>query len=301
MQFPSLSAASPPDLVRAHFDIRYDDLSQDGRIKLSALQLVLGRVSFGEIWTRHPLFSTRQQGILPILSRLVLESDPVPISFSAPLEGRGQLELAHEPAADGGVAALFMNTYGEIWARRSRRGSDVGQHDPTPRELVRVGRAFGEHVFTRPFAAAHSRKVLAFDVRDQPSVPSARHRRTSTGEALALPQGAEAIDADFLADDVPWVFGLIHTDANQHVNSLVYARLFEEAALRRLSRQGWNTALRGRRIELLYRKPSFAGDRMYCRLRSYTLNHQPAAIGYLSASPEPSDRPHSIFHLHFGA
>ena len=332
MQFPSLSAAAPLDFARAELELRYDDLTQSGQIKLSSLHLVLGRVSFGKLWTRHPLFHTRRRGILPILTRLVLESDAVPVSFSAPVEGRGQLELAHEPAADGGVAALFMNSYGELWARPSRRakwrevrtsqhdnGRDArtSQHangrdaraselrdpvaDSPPPELVRIGRAFGEHVFTRPFDPPNARRVLAFDVPGQPSVPPAQHRRLPAREALALPPGAELLDADFLPDEAPWVFGLVHTDANQHVNSLVYARLFEEAALRRLSRHGLNSTLIGRRIELTYRKPSFAGDRLYCHLRAYMRNHQPAAIGFLSDTPTPSDRVYCTFHLQFSA
>ena len=320
MEFPSLSAAAPQDFARAAIDLRYDDLTQEGQIKLSSLHLALGRVAFGELWTRHPLFHTRRRGIVPILTRLVLESDPVPVSFGAPVEGRGKLELAHEPAADGGASALFMNSYGELWARSSRRAkwreartsehhdgrearTSAGTHlrDAEPPELVRIGRAFGEHVFTRPFDPPHARRVVAFDVPGQPSVPPAQHRRTSAREALALPPGAEAIDADFLADEAPWVFGLAHTDPNQHVNSLVYARLFEDAALRRLSRRGQHCARIGRHIDLSYRKPSFAGDRMYCHLRTYTLNHQPAAIGFLSDSATPSDRVFCTFRLSFGA
>ena len=61
-------------------------------------------------------------------------------------------------------------------------------------------------------------------------------------------------------DPTPLPLGLAHTDANQHVNSLVYPRLFEEAVLRRLATLGKPTALLTRRAEVAFRKPAFAGE-----------------------------------------
>ena len=49
----------------------------------------------------------------------------------------------------------------------------------------------------------------------------------------------------------------MHTDGNQHVNSLVYPRIFEELALRRHG----DPKILARAIELRWRKPFFAGDR----------------------------------------
>src|SRR5205823_12900006 len=47
--------------------------------------------------------------------------------------------------------------------------------------------------------------------------------------------GARALD-EVAPDDFAETFGLVHTDSNHHVNSLVYIRLFEEAALRRFGK-----------------------------------------------------------------
>jgi acyl-CoA thioesterase FadM len=54
----------------------------------------------------------------------------------------------------------------------------------------------------------------------------------------------------------------VHTDSNMHVNSLVYVRLFEEAALRRFAALGKGSALLGRMLDIAYRKPCFAGQTM---------------------------------------
>jgi hypothetical protein len=280
----------------AQFELRYDDLTQHGHIKQSALQLVLGRVGFEKLWTRHPLYDTRRQGILPIMSRMVLEAEAVPVSFSAPVEGRGRIELAHERAADGSVRALFMNSYGELWGPRSSRGSGAPPPIAAAREQVLIGRAFGEHVFTRPFAKPGKRKVLAFDVPGQPSVPERLHARVRAEQTCALPAGASWLDDAFTPDAAPIVFGLTHTDANQHVNSLVYARVFEEAALRRLAERG-HSGLLGRRIELNYRKPCFAGERMLCVLRSYSCDGAFGATGFLAAEGEALENARCSFDL----
>ena len=58
---------------------------------------------------------------------------------------------------------------------------------------------------------------------------------------------------------------MMHTDSNQHVNSLVYPRLFEEAVVERAfdpeARVPGAESLLVRAIDIRYRKPFFAGDR----------------------------------------
>jgi hypothetical protein len=305
--FPSLPETPEDTAESAQFELRYEDLTQHGHLKLSVLPLVLGRVCFDKIWTRHPLFETRRQGVFPILSRLVLEADAVPVSFTAPLDGRGRMQLAHERDPDGRVSALFMNGYGEIWARRSRRqaGSESHRHGsaapgssaaPAQREHVRVGRAFGEHVFTKPFGPPAERKMLRFEVPGQLELPSALHTRSAI-QTSVLPNAARALDEALLPDDTAWVFGLTHTDANQHVNSLVYVRWFEEAVLRRLARHTTSQSLLGRRIDLNYRKPCFAGERMLCMLRSYECGGSFGAVGYLAPEGVSPERAHCSFQL----
>jgi hypothetical protein len=298
MHSPQSSPAFPPAADsggRVRFDLRYDDLTQHAHLKLTTLPNVLGRACFDQLWTRHPLFDTRKQGIVPILSRLVLESEPIAVSLSGPLEGRGRIELAHE--RDGAaVSALFLNAYGELWAKPSRRERTLRSAD----RLVRVGRAFGEHVLTRPFGEPSERKVLSFDVPGQLAVPSAEHRRVRVDETASLPPGANALDPDFVVDEANWSFGLVHTDLNQHVNSIVYARMFEDAALRRCAwRLAPTSALLARKLELSYRKPCFAGQSLQCMVQCFELNGELGAIGYLAERGTPKERAHCSFRLQF--
>jgi hypothetical protein len=286
---------STPDSARADFHLRYEDLTQHGHIKQLTLPMVLAKVCFESLWVRHPLFATRKQGIVPILSRMVLESEPIAVSIGTPLEGRGQLEVAQERSADD-VSALFMNGYADVWAVPSRRDPKV---DPATRQPVRVGRAFGEHVLTKPFGAPENRKVLAFDVPGQPALPEAQHARLRVHENIELPLGAAALDERFKLDEASWSFGLTHTDLNQHVNSLVYARMFEDAAVRRAALHGHNRALYAHKLSLCYRKPSFAGQTLYCMLRAFVLNDAFGAVGYLAPLGTPPERAHCSFQLQF--
>src|SRR6185369_14676109 len=89
--------------------------------------------------------------------------------------------------------------------------------------------------------------------------------------ALALPDDAIALDPQPILDDGTTVFGRDHTDSNQHVNSLVYTRLFIEAALRRLWDHGHKGPLLARSAEIAYRKPCFAGERVKVAVRAFKL------------------------------
>jgi hypothetical protein len=87
-------------------------------------------------------------------------------------------------------------------------------------------------------------------------------------------------------DPVPITFGLVHTDSNMHVNSLVYLRMFEEAALRRLAQLGKGSAVLGRTLDIAYRKPCFAGQTMFVVEQAFEQNGK---LGMAAALVEAKD------------
>jgi hypothetical protein len=279
-----LSVQPGPDEVGpgiARFDTRYEDLTQDGHLKLTALPTALGRACFAELWPQHPLAGLAREGVWPILSRLAIEVEAASAKLLGALEGRGVLRLAHERDADEHVRAIFLNAEASVWATARR-----GRSDDAPRQ-VRVGRVVGDHVFTRPHADKASRKVLRFDVPGYPALPTQRYARPKFDQTLRLSAKARALESDFSADVAPWVFGLTHTDGNQHVNSLVYIRLFEDAALRRLAVLGRSTAVLARGLEIHYRKPCFAGEQLSCMLQAYATRDGDAVVGYIAEPGAP--------------
>ena len=94
----------------------------------------------------------------------------------------------------------------------------------------------------------------------------------------------------------------MHTDSNQHVNSLVYPRLFEEAALRRLAASGRSTAVLARSLRIAYRRPSFAGESLRVFVRAYEGDRGVTCTGYFfGADDDPSrtDRARAFIQMRF--
>src|SRR5579859_289116 len=232
-------APDVPERAEGDSPLRYEDVSQDGRVMLLALPHTIGDVIWRKILAHHPLAKSGREGIVSILTRMIIdcsvgsasECGAGPIGVGKPLRADGRFQLAHTTDANETVDRLMLNMWCTAWAPRGRT---FGPPPPGAGEPIAVGRVFAEHVLTRLFAPPAERKVLTL-----PSgIPPVRWQWRDHAAVLALPEGAAWLDEEFVADPAEMVFGLTHTDSNQHVNSLVYPRLFQEAALRRLAHKG---------------------------------------------------------------
>jgi hypothetical protein len=276
--------------------LRYEDVAQDGRVVLGALPSALG-VVWREIAQRSPSRGVRDAGIVPLLARLTIAGGAGPVSVLEPLRARGCMQLACSVDAGGEVDKILLLMWASV---TGTRGRTHGPPPPDRGEPVEVGRVFAEHVFTRPFAPPDRRRVVRLEAPGLPEVPEARWTWRSPQSVLELPEGATALDPEPTADAAPVVFGLDHTDSNQHVNSLVYPRLLTEAALRRFAALGTSRPLLARAVELAYRKPSFVGDAARWHLRAFDEAHGPGATGILRPEGEPDARPLVTARIRFG-
>ena len=274
-EFPESQRAS------ASVELRYEDVAQDGRATLIALPHTIGEVVWRKGLAAHEgnraLF---RQGVIPILSRMVIEAGEEPIPVTRPVGATGGYDLAHSVDERGEVERLFLDVVVDVFGKRGRTHQPGGDGQD-----VHVGRVFAEHIFTRPWGNRDERKVRAFDVVGMPAVPP--RRRAFRPLETAAPPDAILLDAEPVLDPVPIHFGMMHTDSNQHVNSLVYVRLFEEALLRR---HGASTAL-ARWLEIGYRKPCFAGDRARIQLQAFTRDGEIGAFG--AFVPEAGGKPYA--------
>ncbi len=289
-----------PDAQRGEgsLSLRYDDVTQDGRMRLEPMTHALSAAVWRRAIPGHPLWARFSgTGILPILSRLRIESGGGPIDVHGSVRSHGLFDLARTVDPEGRVR-LRLDAWAEVSGQRGRT------HGPPPEragEATLLGRVIAQHVLTRPFAKDRAaRQVHDLDLpegttfRDEPwSAPTS---------VLALPSGASFIDDAFTVDPCPIVFGLGHTDSNQHVNSLVYPRLFEEAALRRLRALGSSTSVMARFVDVAFRKPCFAGDELRVVLRAYRAGDELGVIGALvrahdARDGEPSDAAHCFVRM----
>ena len=276
--------------------LRFEDIAQDGRLRLEGVWPPIGPLLWNRMAFAKTLARLGQHGVRAVLTRVVMEGGDEPISVRNRCEHEVRYRLAHTVDESGAPNRLIFDTWLDSFAPR---GHENNPGAPADGPRVRVARAYGQHVFTRPAAPAGKHRVTAFEDPELPAVPPERTEWLSPAELLALPADAEALEPKLRPDTTTVVFGLAHTDGNQHVNFLAYPRLAEEAALRRLRELGLDTRLLARRTDVGYRKPSFAGDAMRFVLRAYRRAGRVGIVGaFVPDGRELSvERPHAVVRL----
>ena len=284
-----ISAPPTPDVpgATARVHLRYEDVSQDGRLLLEVMPNALGAAVWNAQLARDELAkSFFSRGIVPILTRFVIEGARGPFGVASPLSVTGRFELAQVRNDRGEPERVVLNMWADVTGPRGR------MYPPEPNgagETIAAGRIFGEHVFTRLFAAPGERRVRTLDL---PGVP--KELPSYVPRAFA-----SMTDGELERDDTPITFGLVHTDSNQHVNSLVYLRLFEEAALRRFAAHGKTDRVLARKMEIAYRKPCFAGDRMRVHVRVEEHDGRLAAVTVIAPEGAPPSSAHAAARIVF--
>ncbi len=287
-RFPARPEGLPPEQsAAAEGWVRYEDVSQDGRPMLLALPHGLGLTVWQKRLMHLPEARTLQHaGVIPVLTKLAIVGGPGPISVRRAIDHVGSYRFARTVDAAGQTNRIVL----EMWTESSApAGRTHGEPPPEAGRVVAVGGVYFEHVFTRLFAAPTERKVTSLaphGVADPVDIVSF----TQPESLLELPDGARPLDDALIADDGDVVLGVMHTDSNQHVNSLVYPRIFEEACLRRFAARGESTRVLARRVEVAYRRPCSAGERVKLMLRAFRDGARTGAVGAFVADGEPRPR-----------
>jgi acyl-CoA thioesterase FadM len=284
MPFPRMPEIPDDRRATGQVPIRFEDITQDGRLALEGLAPAIGEVVWRKLLIGSPfLEALRAHQAVPILTRVVIEGGDGPFSTTGPLEATGTYDVAHVASDAGEVERILL----DMWIDATLPiGRNYGPPPERAGERIPAGRFFGEHVLTRLFAPPDQRKVTHLD-----GAPVGRRRAWVTPESVgALPDGAVPLD-ELRIDPTPIAFGLAHTDSNQHVNSLVYPRLFEDAALRRFATLGkLKPAVLSRHAEAAFRKPCFAGETYAIALQTFTLEGKIGAVGkFVSSADARSD------------
>lgn len=268
-QFPTEQAAT------IESQLRYEDCAQDGRMIPISLPPTMGGL-WASVIRRHPgAQNALATGVIPILTRMTMVSFDQPIRIDRPIETRAGFLLAHD--VDGGeVSRLFMNVWTDVHGIAGRIGPRQVDGPLSP-----AGRLFAEHTFTRLFAPPDQRKVTKLEVEGYPVLPPTRYASPPPRTARDAPEDATWLD-ELAPDTIDTVFTLDQTDANQHVNSLVYIRTFLDAAQRRIAATGRSLKLRSKAVDIAYRKPCFAGDRVTSQLRLFSLGDSIGAAGLMT-------------------
>jgi hypothetical protein len=293
--FPPIPTVPDAQRATGSYPIRFEDLAQDGRVHFEPIVASIDAAIWRPMLGKDPVTrALHASGARPIFTRLALEVGPARLELGTTLTADGVYELSHEPDGRGGAARLFLNMWTTIWAA-------AGKHRAEP---SCVGRLFAEHQLTRPHAPPGERRVVTLPGA-QP-LPAAEYRAPRHESLLELARGGEWLERALGYDAAPIQFGLSHTDINQHVNSLVYPRLFVDAALRRFAALGAATDTLPLRLHIAFRKPFFAGDAARIELRAFRQSSStPGAPGDLGAigtflpAKEAGAKPHVYVNLDF--
>lgn len=295
--FPAPPLPDDSPYAEARMPLRWEDVAQDGRIMLTALAPAIDWTIWSVLFQDHAgAREAERRGLVPILTRITAEGTDESIKVIVPVAARGTYAIARSDDPSGEVAHLHMNAWVEV---RGQRGRMYPPGEPAGPEVL-AGRIFVENTFTRLFAPPGERRVTRFDIPGLPEVPPLRYDAPGWASAMAVPAGATPLDEGYVPDTAVTCFGLEHTDSNQHVNSLVFPRLFAEAALRRLDALGRRRDVLVRALDIAYRKPSFAGDRARVHLRMFEHAGRTGAAGFLVGDGEPLDKPRVCARLILG-
>lgn len=301
IEMPEVPAAQRGE---GEFSLRYEDVTQDGRLRLEPISHAIGAAIWRNVFGRDPLIRRlASDSILPILARLRIEGGEGPIGVLPPVRCCGALEWLRV-RGDRGRVRVRMDTTCEVMAPRGRT---FGPRPEGAGEPISAGWIRAEHVLTRPFAVRAEDRVLEELPGGWPAeLPRREAALETSSSVLALPEDAEPIDETFALDPCPLVLGLDHTDSNQHVNSLVYPRILEEAALRRFHALGLPVRVMARSLDLAFRKPCFAGDCVHVLLRAYRHEGGFGVLGAFVGQDEaasgaiaPSERAHGYARMTF--
>ena len=257
----ALIPVPPPEIdgvrVEGPVSARYEDLSQDGHFRPLGLPHALGQLVWPALMQLPVSERAREAGMLPILSRMILRRGEAPLSPIRPFHGEGIGHRAAVRAPDGSVDRILLL----MWTRFSgRRGAthEAGEGG----DDILAGEVYAEHIFTRLFGDAGDRRV-----RELPDGVPAGSWDWTPFERVATPEAGWEKGQEILR---LFRFGLTHTDPNFHVNSLVYPRIFEETAVDCLAEAGLPFGEAAvEEIELMCRKPFFAGDSTQIRATLY--------------------------------
>ncbi len=280
MEWIAAPKAPETDGTTARVHLRYEDISQDGRVLLEVMPGALGASVWGAQLSRDPLAQAcLGAGIVPILTRFVITGAPGPFGVASPLAATGRFAIAQVENDRGEADRVVLNMWADV------EGPIARTYPPQPDNagtVASAGNIFGEHVFTRLFAPPGERRVSKLDFPGAPTTLP-RHVQRSFASMFEGPEGAHAF-GELVPDETTIVFGLVHTDSNHHVNSLVYLRIFEEAALRRFAAVGRREPVLARKLEVAYRKPCFAGDRMRIHVRA--MEHEGSLVAVAAIAPD---------------
>lgn len=283
---------SPPqklDYVTRSDRIRVNvgDLDQHRNLKFRAfVQMVLKPV-FDEL---EPTFGFRKMGLRGVAPGQYFQdfrNNPRPLGYGNIFERAHRIGLNRYVTHEGGdnresrrVERLILETRAEFRAGEALGGASSVGFEPPLGDTVSAGRGRVLHVLTRPAAPPGQRQV-----RDVPEELRFLNEHDFEGPFPTV-ELLQQIDEDFEEVDLEnidgpvGIWGLPNSDVFQHVNALEYLYGMENRMTALFAETGLPLErVVARRSRVIFRRPSFVGERFSVRCRLFRRADEYIALG----------------------
>ncbi|NRA34639.1 MAG: hypothetical protein HRU17_15010 [Polyangiaceae bacterium] len=293
-------AQEPSDIARSavmESNVRFEHVAQDGRPKIDALLLAIEESGWGGL-LRHLKFpiGLRKHGLYPILAKIHAKSTDASIRARGTLSSVSNVELGYTPDKGQGRREL-MRIHTDV---RGTSGRTHGAKPEDEGQAVEIGQLTTEYVWTKLFAEPGQRRVHTLPETDFEGVPRGPLQWSAPESLLQLAADEQALESELSPDSAVTRVGLTHTDANHHVNSFVYPRLFEEAALRRLAGLGRATPdLLVREAHFAFQRPGLVGMELQVRARAFERDGRLGVVCVMENRLEEKPLPRVVGRLIF--
>jgi hypothetical protein len=291
-ELPHMPEVPAPQRIHDTVGLALEDLSEQRLVKLGGLARALEQVCWYRLLSGQPVSRlARNAALHASLSRLAFEGRGVPVQPETRLAAVGTFQYGHTLAADGRVDRRLLRLHTELRLPEPPPGADGSDPDA----LV-VGRIHTEHLLTA--ATPNGETPAGLDEFAFPDDGGTRFEWTAPSHVHAPPPNARRLDREGRVGRTI-VFGPMHTDPRGRVRSLAFPRIFEEVALERFAALGQRVDVLAREVQLTYRKPCVAGQRVDVMLQAFERDGAPYAVG--AFVPHGLDRrPHCYVRMGFG-
>lgn len=222
----------------------------------------------------------RDRGISRVIYFADFRQHDLPLVAGGAIRTEHTLRMCHVRDDDGGVTPsngtavkrLLWHSVNRIHAQVQSQevSGELPRGPASVGDLQPVGEGHAIHILTRPTAPPGERAVVDVpkELRRLIVHPSSSPLPT-LNDLLDQPEGCHAAPrAHEHSQNDLW--GLPNTDIKQHVNVLEYIMGIENQITRHLHAAGFDVCVYGiRRLQMLFRKPFFAGDAFSLKTRLY--------------------------------
>lgn len=285
--------------------VEVGDLDQNRNLKIRTFVRLVLRVVFNDLQAQLKYREMGERGVVPGQYYQDFENYPRPYGYGSEFETVHRIALCRaimgEVAEGDGDSQrqgrLIVETRAEFRERVALDRAQFVGFTPPLGDHVMAGRGRVLHVLTRPGAPAGQRQV-----REVPEELQFLEERDFEGPFPTIDLLAQ-VEAGFDAlvvdeTEAPTgIWGVPNSDIFQHVNAREYIFTVENRVTALLAEAGlpledhFNT-----RAQVIFRKPSFVGERYSLRCSLYRRGDDTLALGaFHKVGPEGIDERPSVF------